>query len=53
MTKLENLRGELSVIEGQDKTSIEIWKDKCKQLIDICKSFKEENEKLSLKVNIL
>jgi hypothetical protein len=24
----------------------DIWKDKCKKLVEICKSFKQENERL-------
>ena len=47
MAKMESLRCELQLIEGQDTGAVELWKDKCKKLIDICKSFKEENERLS------
>ena len=46
MSKLENLRQELHLLEGQDQSAVEVWKDKCRKLIDICKSFKDENDKL-------
>ncbi|CDW82479.1 UNKNOWN [Stylonychia lemnae] len=48
ISKLETLRHELFLIEGQDQTAIDVWKDKCKNLIEICKSFKEENDRLLL-----
>ncbi len=47
MSKLENLRHELQLLEGQDATALEIWKDKCKKLIEICRSFKDENDRLT------
>jgi hypothetical protein len=53
MSKLENMRQELSLIEGQDKGAVNVWKDKCKQLVEICKNFKEENEKISLHLNLV
>ena len=34
--KLEALRIEMRALEGRDYTS-ELWKDKCKELFDICK----------------
>ena len=47
MVKLESLRHELQLIEGGTDVGIaEVWKDKCRKLIEICKSFKDENEKL-------
>ena len=47
MSKLENMRAEVQLIEGSSETGLaEVWKEKCKKLIEICKSFKEENEKL-------
>ena len=46
MGKLEALRQELHLLEGQDQSAVEVWKDKCRKLIDICKSFKDENDKL-------
>ena len=30
-----------------------MWKDKCRQLIDICRSFKDENDKLTVHLNLL
>ena len=46
MNKLENLRHELHLIEGQDHSAVEAWKEKCKRLVEICKGFKEENDKM-------
>ncbi len=41
------MRTELQLIEGTSEIGLtEMWKDKCKKLIEICKSFKEENERL-------
>lgn len=39
------MRQELQVIEGGSDTT-EIWKNKCKNLIELCKSYKDENDKL-------
>lgn len=47
INKLEGIRHELQLIEGgMDVGLADIWKEKCKKLIEICKSFKEENDKL-------
>ena len=46
MAKLESLRHELQLIEGQDTSAVDMWKEKCKKLIEICKSFKDENERM-------
>jgi|LauGreDrversion4_2_1035121.scaffolds.fasta_scaffold454412_1 hypothetical protein len=47
MSKLENMRTEIKLIEGNSEIGVaDVWKEKCKKLIDICKSFKEENERL-------
>ena len=51
MDKLENMRTELQMIEGTDKTQMEEWKDKCRQLIDLCRVFKTENDRLEQQVN--
>ncbi|TNV74776.1 hypothetical protein FGO68_gene17549 [Halteria grandinella] len=49
LVKLENLRHELQLIEGGTDIGIaDVWKDKCRKLVDICKSFKEENDRLQL-----
>ena len=34
--KLENLRLEMRALEGRDFTG-DLWKEKCKELFDICK----------------
>lgn len=47
IVKLEAMRNELQLVEGgADNGMAEIWKDKCRKLVEICKSFKEENERL-------
>jgi len=47
IAKLEAMRNELLLVEGgADNGIAEIWKDKCRKLVDICKSFKEENDRL-------
>tara|TARA_B110000285_G_scaffold163905_1_gene183017 strand:- start:433 stop:996 length:564 start_codon:yes stop_codon:yes gene_type:complete len=46
MTKLEGLRQELQMIQGNDQVSVGFWKEQCQSLFDICKNLKEDNEKL-------
>ena len=46
MTKLESLRQELQMIQGNDQVSVNFWKDQCQSLFEICKNLKEDNEKL-------
>lgn len=35
----------MRALEGKDGTS-ELWKEKCKELFDICKELQKENESL-------
>lgn len=44
--KLEGLRIELKAVEGPDRATVDIWKDKCRQLIGMCKELQEENDLL-------
>ena len=46
MTKLEGLRQELQMIQGNDQVSVGFWKEQCQSLFDICKNLKDDNEKL-------
>ncbi len=46
MTKLEGLRQELQMIQGNDQVSVNFWKEQCQSLFEICKNLKEDNEKL-------
>lgn len=43
--KLEGMRGEMRALEGQDMKS-DLWKDKCKELFEICKDLEKENDDL-------
>ena len=46
MTKLEGLRQELQMIQGNDQVSVNFWREQCQSLFEICKNLKEDNEKL-------
>lgn len=46
MTKLESLRQELQMIQGNDQVSVNFWKEQCQSLFEICKNLKEDNENL-------
>ena len=43
--KMERVRGEMRVMEGKGDGG-EVWKDKCKELFEICKELQKENEEL-------
>jgi hypothetical protein len=44
--QLENMRLEIKAIEGKDMSHSELWKDKCRELYEICKDLKKENTDL-------
>ena len=46
MTKLEGLRQELQMIQGNDQVSVNFWKEQCQSLFDICRNLKDDNERL-------
>lgn len=48
--QLENMRLEIKAIEGKDLSNNELWKDKCKELFEICKDLQKENEDLKVVV---
>jgi hypothetical protein len=48
--KLESLRLEMRALEGKDYTS-ELWKDKCKELFEICKELQKENDGLKVSLS--
>lgn len=50
LDQLENLRVEIKAIEGKDMSNNDLWKDKCKELFDICKDLQKENEDLKVVV---
>lgn len=43
--RLEGLRVEMRALEGKDMKS-DLWKDKCRELFDICKDLERENDDL-------
>jgi hypothetical protein len=43
--RLEGLRVEMRALEGKDMKS-DLWKDKCRELFEICKDLEQENEDL-------
>ena len=43
--KLESMRLEMRALEGRDFSN-DLWKDKCKELFEICKDLQKENEEL-------
>ncbi len=45
--KLDAMRVEMKALEGKDSVKNDLWKDKCKELYDICREL--ENENLNLK----
>ena len=47
--RLEGLRIEMRALEGQDMKS-DLWKDKCRELFDICKDLEAENDELKVMV---
>jgi hypothetical protein len=47
--RLEGLRVEMKALEGKDVKS-DLWKDKCRELFDICKDLERENDDLKLLV---
>lgn len=46
MNKLETLRQELQMIQGNDQVSVNFWKEQCQSLFEICRNLKEDNERL-------
>jgi hypothetical protein len=46
MNKLDSLRQELQMIQGNDTNSLNFWKEQCQSLFSICKNLKEDNERL-------
>ena len=44
LERLEGLRMELRMLEKNEGSMAEVWKTKCKELVDICNNLKSENE---------
>jgi hypothetical protein len=43
--KLESMRLEMKALEGKDMKN-DLWKDKCKELYEMCRELEMENDKL-------
>lgn len=50
MERLEGLRMELRLLEKNEGSMTEVWKTKCKELVEICNKLKGENESLRGKI---
>jgi len=44
--KLDAMRIEMKTLEGKDSVKNDLWKDKCKELYDICRELELENDNL-------
>jgi hypothetical protein len=42
--KLDAMRVEMKTLEGKDTIKNDLWKDKCKELYDICRDLELEND---------
>lgn len=51
--KLDAMRIEMKTLEGKDSVKNDLWKDKCKELYDICRELEQENENLKLSMKDL
>jgi hypothetical protein len=51
MERLEGLRMELRLLEKNEGSMTDVWKTKCKELVEICNKLKGENEGLRSKIN--
>lgn len=50
LERLEGLRMELRLLEKNEGSMTEVWKSKCKELVDICNKLKVENDSLRTKI---
>jgi len=48
--KLESMRVEMKSMEGKDTIKNDLWKDKCKELYEICRELESENSTLKQSV---
>lgn len=46
------MRQEIKAIEGKDLGNSDLWKEKCKELFDICKELQSENDQLKKQASI-
>lgn len=50
LERLEGLRMELRMLEKNEGSMADVWKEKCKELVDICNKLKGENETMRAKI---
>ena len=50
LERLEGLRIELRLLEKNEGSMTEVWKSKCKELVEICNKLKVENDQLRSKI---
>ena len=50
LERLEGLRMELRLLEKNEGSMTEVWKSKCKELVEICNKLKVENDQLRSKI---
>ena len=50
LERLEGLRMELRLLEKNEGSMTEVWKSKCKELVEICNKLKGENDQLRMKI---
>lgn len=51
--KLDAMRVEMKSLEGKDSVKNDLWKEKCKELYDICRDLEQENSTLKSAVKDL
>ncbi len=51
--KLDAMRVEMKTLEGKDTVKNDLWKEKCKELYDICRDLEVENQTLKSAVKDL
>lgn len=51
LERLEGLRTELRLLEKNEGSMTEVWKSKCKELVEICNKLKVENDQLRGKIS--
>ena len=53
LERLESLRMELKMLEKNEGSMAEVWKTKCKELVEISNKLKNENDSLRSKLNLI
>jgi len=53
LERLESLRMELRMLEKNEGSMSEVWKSKCKELVEICNKLKIENDSLRERMSLI